>query len=375
MELIDELRGIDESLQDTTKYANDLAYRFTLDSLLTNIKKVENAWFGSWSGYLANVYCKDFGSPTLDMYRSLNWENEAEPSRETGKDSGWRRYSDSEVDFAIEDGITRGDIRNVFEQTLQWVDSFYERKTDVVAIIKIAQLNHSSIFEPMASQAERLIIPSPEETVESMKPAALDTEDPVAKRQDIRIPPHIRYDAKIKWSMRAAATVRELRKVIQRTIAQIERVRTPEAIKHITGNKVFIGHGRDKTWLELRIFIKETLGLPVTAYEEETAGGDQVYDHVMSRVRQAAIAFLVLTGEDSVTDEKGNESLHPRLNVIHELGLCQSELGIKKAIELVEKGCTVPSNIQGFHRIEFEKGNIKSAFEDIRDVLSREKVI
>ena len=373
IELVSELRSIDEALRDTTRYANDLAYQWTIDALLTNIAKVENAWYGSWFGYLANVYCNDFDSPTLEMHGSLNWDSATIPNRESWNDSGWRKYSDAEVDSVIEEGIERRDIRKAFDQSLKWAGRFKDKKADVIAIIKIAQMNHASIFDPLADAVERLRIPTPEEIVESKKQAALETMGPVANQLAIRIPPHIHYRARIKWSMDGASTVRELREVVRQIIAQIERVPASKGVPQKTGNKIFIGHGRDKSWLELKNFIDGKLKLPVTAYEEVTPHGYPVYDNVISRVGEAGMAFLVMTGEDIVTDTDGNEIRHPRLNVVHELGICQAMLPQGRAIALVEKGCKVPSNIVGFDQIRFEKGNIMSASEDIRDVLVREK--
>jgi hypothetical protein len=42
---------------------------------------------------------------------------------------------------------------------------------------------------------------------------------------------------------------------------------------------------------------------------------------------------------------------------------------------LLEDGCEEFSNIQGLGQIRFPKGNIKAAFEEIRQVLEREGII
>jgi len=85
----------------------------------------------------------------------------------------------------------------------------------------------------------------------------------------------------------------------------------------------------------------------------------------------AAIAFLVMTAED----EQADGNTRPRMNVIHEAGLFQGRLGFTKAIVLLEDGCEEFSNIQGLGQIRFPKGNIKAAFEEIRQVLEREDII
>ena len=63
------------------------------------------------------------------------------------------------------------------------------------------------------------------------------------------------------------------------------------------------------------------------------------------------------------------------MNVVHEAGLFQGRLGFDRAIVLLEEGCEEFSNISGLGQIRFPRGKIKSAFEDIRQVLEREDVL
>jgi hypothetical protein len=42
---------------------------------------------------------------------------------------------------------------------------------------------------------------------------------------------------------------------------------------------------------------------------------------------------------------------------------------------LLEEGCSEFSNIHGLGQIRFPKGNIKAAFEEVRQVLEREGVL
>ena len=78
-----------------------------------------------------------------------------------------------------------------------------------------------------------------------------------------------------------------------------------------------------------------------------------------------------MTAEDELADG----SMQARMNVIHEVGLFQGRLGFTKAIVLLEDTCAEFSNIQGLGQIRFPKGNIKSIFEEVRQVLEREGLI
>jgi predicted nucleotide-binding protein len=85
----------------------------------------------------------------------------------------------------------------------------------------------------------------------------------------------------------------------------------------------------------------------------------------------ACFAFLIMTAEDQYSDS----SIHARQNVVHEIGLFQGRLGPRKAIILMEDGCSEFSNIVGLSQIRFPKGQISTAFEEIRRVLEREDII
>ena len=71
----------------------------------------------------------------------------------------------------------------------------------------------------------------------------------------------------------------------------------------------------------------------------------------------AAIAFLIMTGEDEMLDG----GVQARMNVIHEAGLFQGRLGFNKAVVLLEEGCKEFSNIYGLGQIRFPKENISAA--------------
>ena len=144
--------------------------------------------------------------------------------------------------------------------------------------------------------------------------------------------------------------------------------------QNITPNnqtKIFIGHGHSLVWRELKDFIVETLGLEYEEFNRISPAGKTNKERLKEMLEVCCMAFLIMTGED----EQADGSFSPRDNVIHEAGLFQGKIDFERAIILLEEGCQEFSNIEGLGQIRFPKGNIKAAFEDIREVLDRESII
>ncbi len=132
--------------------------------------------------------------------------------------------------------------------------------------------------------------------------------------------------------------------------------------------RIFIGHGSDGQWRNLKDHLQDKHGYKIEAYEIGSRAGQSIKDILESMLVVSSFALLVLTGED--IDKDGD--LHARENVIHELGLFQGKLGFNRAIALLEKGTIEFSNIHGIHQLRFSKGNIKEIYGDIVATINRE---
>ena len=146
---------------------------------------------------------------------------------------------------------------------------------------------------------------------------------------------------------------------------------TDQSITPNNQTKYFIGHGSSLEWLKLKDFLEDTLGLPYEEFNRIPQAGNTTSNRLKEMLESCCMAFLVMTGEDEHTDD----TLHARHNVIHEIGLFQAQLGYERAIILLEEGCEIFSNIDGITHIKFPKGNIRAAFENIREVLERERIM
>lgn len=132
--------------------------------------------------------------------------------------------------------------------------------------------------------------------------------------------------------------------------------------------RIFIGHGQNLKWRDLKDHLREKHGYDVEAYEIGARAGLTIQEVLEKLLASSSLALLVLTGEDE--DAKGG--LHARENVIHELGLFQGRLGWKRAIALFEEGVEEFSNIHGVDQIRFKKGRIQETFGEVLATIKRE---
>jgi predicted nucleotide-binding protein len=131
---------------------------------------------------------------------------------------------------------------------------------------------------------------------------------------------------------------------------------------------VFIGHGRNAQWRDLKDHLHDKHGLTVEAYEVGARAGHHIRDILDDMLMKSSFGILVMTAED----ETAEGAFNPRLNVVHELGLFQGRLGFSRAIILLEQGTAEFSNIYGIQQIRFSKGNIKETFGDVLATIKRE---
>jgi predicted nucleotide-binding protein len=131
---------------------------------------------------------------------------------------------------------------------------------------------------------------------------------------------------------------------------------------------VFIGHGSNKIWRDLKDHLQDKHGIQIVAYETGARAGHAIRDILQEMVSKSSFAILVLTGDD----EQADRSVRARQNVIHETGLFQGRLGFSRAILLLEEGVEDFSNMDGIQHIKFAKGNIKETFGEVLATLRRE---
>lgn len=142
-----------------------------------------------------------------------------------------------------------------------------------------------------------------------------------------------------------------------------------EAVKEVKSSiKIFIGHGKNQQWKELKDHLHDKHNFEVLAYETGARAGYTITEVLEEMSSEASFALLILTAEDNGTDG----IVRARENVIHEVGLFQGKLGFKKSIVVLEEGCNEFTNISGVQQIRFKKDSIKETYGDILATIYRE---
>jgi hypothetical protein len=179
-----------------------------------------------------------------------------------------------------------------------------------------------------------------------------------------------RVTVAMKWGLRQSMVDVELnqRHQIEEVFNFLETKLKNSKVKRSPGPIIFIGHGRNPQWKELKDYLQDKQGYRVEAYEKEARDGKAINDILAEMLKGASLGVLVMTGEDKTS----GATLRARDNVIHELGLSQQAFGLEKTIVLLEDGTREFSNIRGIHQTRFKRGRIKEAFADVMAVLTRE---
>lgn len=129
--------------------------------------------------------------------------------------------------------------------------------------------------------------------------------------------------------------------------------------------RVFIGHGGDSQWRDLRDALRDHHGFDVEAFERSPRAGQVIRDVLQSMVAASSAGVLVLTK----ANQQADGSWQGRQNVVHEIGYVQGALGWDRAIVVVEEGVVLPSNLDGTQQIRFSPSRIREAEGQVAAVL------
>lgn len=372
-ELHEELLQIADRLDlyaiEAKQKQNDLPL-LKLSEAANNVGK---AWSGSWLGYHAYIYYDGLTPPPPGHHFSSEWGMEERFGISESTTGTWCEYNYDEVIHAIYKLAGNPKLDSVVALSEKAAIVFDEEKHSVLSLLSTALSERiDSFISKQKDEVEKLNYSSESQIIRVIQPSgSLMSRDSLAVTQGLRTPPHISVLSKVVALGSPTLYCEKLSTIACRAGSHLARQTRRSARSKEIGTNVFIGHGRSFVWRDLKDFIQDRLSLPWDEFNRVPVAGITNIARLSEMLDAAAVAFIVMTGEDEQADGK----IQARMNVVHEAGLFQGRLGFTKAILLLEEGCEEFSNIQGLGQIRFPKSNIKAAFEDIRQVLEREGLL
>lgn len=341
--------------------------------LKDNLTQVTNAFSGSWIGYHANVYYCGLQTPPPGDHFSSEWGLIATYSG-TPTSRNWEECSRAGIRDAIMTGV-HPDYENRLTQVSTEAKQVLEENCETVRTILDALLAETEtptlqrIHDDLAKIDLRL---TSHRVVDVMRPhGQIMSRDSTAMSQGLITPVHYLVQAEQIALLHPFNALETLTGCARRVLKYMEINDLIERSNMSDGNKVFIGHGRSPLWRELKDFVQDRLHLEWEEFNREPTAGIATIERLQQMLDTACFAFLVMTAEDQHADA----TMHARENVVHEVGIFQGRLSFRKAIVILEEGCSVFSNITGLSQIRFPAGNISACFEELRRVMEREGII
>lgn len=367
---IDDLKATAENLRGISSRLGDPDFSESLTRVRSVAQKFGKASSGSWLGYHARVYYSDFAPPKPGDNFSQEWGL----MHSTSGQKGWREFSSDDVIDAILLEAGRPDLVELMKSTADAQEAFEQAHGLVLSRLTHAcsKRKDDKFLEELLEKTRRVKLLDADELVQMWAPKGpFMSRDMVALNDSLHQPPHLAIAGKVGAIELPYLACKELGKLALQAAKHLEYEMKDAVRVERIGSRVFIGHGRAGQWKDLKDFVQDRLHLPWDEFNRLPVAGVTNIARLAQMMDGAAIALLVMTGEDEQVDGQ----LRARENVVHEAGLFQGRLGFERAIVLLEEGCQEFSNINGLGQIRFPKGNIKAVFEEIRQVLEREGLV
>jgi hypothetical protein len=330
---------------------------------LENARSLQRAHSGSWFGDHAFTYFGDFKEPPAGASFDVEW---GFGGFETRQHRGWKIRSLEEINRRLyPTGQSFEQLQCDAENCEAELRKVGARLSDILQAnaTKSLGLSESVLAQLRTAVAEALKTRGGGISFPNM------TRDSANFAKGGRYPVHSAAEHQIsliKTVERAGVELAEAcRRIVE--LAELEEPIAPQR----DADAIFLGHGRSLEWLKLARHLENSHRLSTTEFNQESPAGVTTKERLEEMLGNSTLAFLIMTGDDF--DALGNA--HARENVIHEVGLLQGRIGWRKAIILMEDGCSEFSNIHGLNHIKFPKGKIEAAFGDVDRVLRREALL
>lgn len=369
----EELFTVADTLKTVATAAAQDEVAKPVEALASAAQEVGRSFSGSWQGYHSRVYYEDFLPPPPGAHFSQEWGLNGPTFSSLGTRGEWLEHDPKVVRAHIGNLAGKPDIEKARKAADTAENTFKSAKSAIISILETELGEREDAFlKTLREKVEKLEPLSPHEIAQCMSPKGpIMTRDSIVVGQKAQVPPHIQVMTEAESIRQAFSICHAAEEIAREAGAHLERKSRRYKISERSGSRVFIGHGRSPVWRELKDFVQDRLKLPWDEFNRVPIAGLSNTARLSDMLNAATIAFLVMTAED----ERADGAVQARMNVVHEAGLFQGRLGFTKAIIMLEEGCDQFSNMEGLGQIRFPSGNIAAAFEEVRRVLERERLV
>lgn len=367
----EELAQIAERLETLVQRGDSAEIAGPVSAIQDSAERVGESASRSWLGYHASVYYEGLSTPPSDAYFDPEWGFMDAPfsNRTSGS---WLQYTREKVEAAIYARAGNPDLGPAREFNDDAKEVMESCKFEMFSILQTCASQDDPFLDDIRGKVDDSKLVDRQDVINWLAPRSQwMTRDTLATNQGRQTPPHIYVLAEVVAIDHTRGTIAGLIKLAKRAASHISRRQSVSRQSSNAGTNVFIGHGHSLVWRELKDFIEGRLGLRTDEFNRVPVAGVSNTERLGQMLSSAAMAFLVMTGED----EQSDGTSHARLNVVHEAGLFQGKLGFQRAIVLLEEECEAFSNIDGLGQLRFAKGDIGSKFEEVRRILEREGLV
>lgn len=329
------------------------------------------SWSKSNLGYQANVYYSGFRTPPPGHMFSREWGFLGTFQGSVGE---WHPYEADAVVAHIVDLAGHPDLtaaKAASDSVRPQVEELIQRARSIAARVP---LPHDAYLKENLEALQHVSLPNVGKLAASLMNTSgqFVARDMQALEEGWQTAGHQKVLAEGMYIRSPYRSAKELAKLCERLGRHLESDESAAAPVVVQlGSTIFIGHGgASSEYLRLGVWLTD-LGLEWEVFDRKATAGVSTKERLAEMLDNAQLALLLMTPED----ENALGEMQARANVIHEVGLFQGRLGFTKAIVLLEEGCAAFSNIEGLGQIRYPKGNVKAAFEEIRQVLLRERII
>jgi predicted nucleotide-binding protein len=136
-----------------------------------------------------------------------------------------------------------------------------------------------------------------------------------------------------------------------------------------SNRQFFIAHGRDRTALAQLQSILKDLDIPYVVAEDEPNVGRPISQKIADLMRACSAGIFIFSGDEEVTDSKGEVVKRPRPNVVYELGAASLLYG-QRIVIFKEAHVEFPTDFRDLGYIEYEKDLLSAkSMELLRELI------